>query len=514
MVWLPVVERELRVAARKRSTYWVRLLALLAVTLVMGWAVFFSATMKATSGPAAGHYLFGVLAIPVGIFSLLTGVFATSDCIGVEKREGTLGLLFLTDLKGYDVVFGKLAANSMNALYALIAVLPAFGVPLLMGGVTPGQFLGEVLALMTASAFSLSAGIFVSTYQRSERKAMFMTFAFLLFFTFLPVVADYYDPAGLVLGILSPVNPIIMAAVVGTVLNHPKYWYMLAALWLIIILLLGRASKRVGLLQENVMPATTRTAPRRMALRPKRQAMTENPFTWLAARSEGDARLVWLFLACMLVIWLVLLVTRPGGLKLSDLLSGDAVQASDMVLHTVLKIWIISEASRRLAEDQRTGAFELLLTTPLSAKQLIRGQWQALWRQFSKPIMAILVWDFLIGAGMERHTDNNYGYEHWLAALFLVADGVALTFAGMWLALRTGNRNRSILGGLLLVLTLPWIVSWAANRSVDLAGGYVQWIEFAVWGLADEVVIIWAASRIKDHFRRVATEGWTGKVKL
>jgi len=509
MVWLPVVERELRVAARKRSTYWVRLLALLAVTLVMGWAVFFSATMKASSVATAGSFLFGVLAIPAGIFSLLIGVFATSDCIGVEKREGTLGLLFLTDLKGYDVVLGKLAANSMNALYALIAMLPAFGVPLLMGGVTLGQFFGVALALMTASAFSLSAGIFASTYQQSERKAMFMTFAFLLLFTYLPVVAGYYNPAGLFLEILSPGYPIGMATLTGTLsYAEAEYWCSLAALWLIIILLLSRASKRVALSQDNVMPATRRPPPQRLALRPKRQAMTENPFAWLAARSEGDARLVWLFLACMLVIWLVLLVTAPGGLKLSDLLSGDAVQASDLVLHTVLKIWIISEASRRLAEDQRTGAFELLLTTPLSAKQIIRGQWQALWRQFGKPIMAILVWDFLTGVGMERGTDNKYGYEHFLAAFFLLADGVALTFAGMWLALRTGNRNRSILGGLLLVVTLPWLVSWAANHSADLGGGYVQWIEFAVWGLADEVVIIWAASRISDHFRRVATEGW------
>ena len=33
MVLLPVVERELRVAARKRGTYWLRFFAALAVTL-------------------------------------------------------------------------------------------------------------------------------------------------------------------------------------------------------------------------------------------------------------------------------------------------------------------------------------------------------------------------------------------------------------------------------------------------------------------------------------------------
>jgi hypothetical protein len=39
-------------------------------------------------------------------------------------------------------------------------------------------------------------------------------------------------------------------------------------------------------------------------------------------------------------------------------------------------------------------------------------------------------------------------------------------------------------------------VGLAANNSVDLSGGYIQWVEFAIWGLADEVVIVWAASSI------------------
>ena len=56
-----------------------------------------------------------------------------------EKREGTLGLLFLTDLKGYDVVAGKLVANSLNGFYALMAILPVVALALLMGGLTGMQ---------------------------------------------------------------------------------------------------------------------------------------------------------------------------------------------------------------------------------------------------------------------------------------------------------------------------------------------------------------------------------------
>ena len=66
-------------------------------------------------------------------FALLSGLFLTSDCISEEKREGTLGLLFLTDLTGYDVVFGKLAATSLHVFYAMVAIFPVLAIPLLMG---------------------------------------------------------------------------------------------------------------------------------------------------------------------------------------------------------------------------------------------------------------------------------------------------------------------------------------------------------------------------------------------
>src|SRR5438034_7581247 len=90
--------------------------------------------------------LFRILAGASVLFSLLSGVRSTADCLSEEKREGTLGLLFLTDLKGYDVVLGKLAATSLNAFYGVLAVLPMMAIPLLMGGVTLGQFGRTALA--------------------------------------------------------------------------------------------------------------------------------------------------------------------------------------------------------------------------------------------------------------------------------------------------------------------------------------------------------------------------------
>jgi ABC-type transport system involved in cytochrome c biogenesis permease component len=285
--------------------------------------------------------------------------------------------------------------------------------------------------------------------------------------------------------------------------------------------LLSRASNQVPKSwQEKVMSAAPLAKFRRPHERPRRQLLAGNPFAWLAARGEADARLVWVFLASMAGIWLFFLWIMPSGLARKDMFDDTVVRWTDLAINTVLKVWIISEASRRFAEDRRNGAFELLLSTPLTVSQIIEGQWLALWRQFAAPILAVLAWDALLQWGT-RGLYRQYGdldiNEHCVAMFFLVADAIALAFAGMWLGLLTRSRNRAILLGIVLVLTMPWLVSLALDASPSpmtyTPPRFKEWGEFVIWGLADVLVIAWAASSIGENFRRVATEGWTLEIK-
>src|SRR5437667_8476453 len=86
-----------------------------------------------------GGPLFAVLTWMSLAAALSAGLFFTSDCLSEEKREGTLGFLFLTDLRGYDLVLGKLMAVLLRCLFALIAVFPILAITQLMGGVQPAE---------------------------------------------------------------------------------------------------------------------------------------------------------------------------------------------------------------------------------------------------------------------------------------------------------------------------------------------------------------------------------------
>src|SRR5262249_40853198 len=118
------------------------------------------------------------------LYCLAAGRRSTADCLSEEKREGTLGLLFLTSLKGHDVILGKLAATSLNSFFCLLAIFPVLAVPLLMGGITNGEFWRMVLVLVNPFLFSLAVGIFSSTLSQNSRRAMGANFLWFLLFAF------------------------------------------------------------------------------------------------------------------------------------------------------------------------------------------------------------------------------------------------------------------------------------------------------------------------------------------
>src|SRR5439155_17162981 len=159
MTLLPVIERELRAEARSPYCHWLRLTSATAALLYF-WIV-----ARDYDGPASllGRRLFGAL-LPASI--LLTLVLTpqlTADCLSREKREGTLGLLFLTSLTETEIVLGKSLVHVLRAMTVLAALSPFFAVPLLLGGVQGGQVLVAILANVAAALVGLAAGLMASS---------------------------------------------------------------------------------------------------------------------------------------------------------------------------------------------------------------------------------------------------------------------------------------------------------------------------------------------------------------
>ena len=529
MPCLSVVERELRVAGRRRATYRIRFWAVLALLAIFAWNLY-AWQNRVGSTTEQGRQIFTILGLWAFFYAASIGVIVTADSVSEEKREGTLGLLFLTDLKGHDVIHGKLVANSVNVVYGLVAILPILGIPLLLGGVTLVQFLKLILALLSTMALSLSTGILVSTYSRQERKAMFFSVLGMLALICVPFLFTFWVSEGMQWvsnrnvwrGLLfSPGFAVGMVVSESMPTGWPpvSYWYSVVWTCLLCVVFLARASAKIPHSWDESEPApklvslmlSEITAVRPRPAGPPRRLLEQNPFLWLALRGEASPRRVLWFVTSVLFIWFL------GWLAYGRFMLDEDVRIPSMLtLHGFLKIWIAGEASRRFVEDRRNNSLEFLLSTPLTERQIIRGQWQALARQFRVPIAILLAWETVLAFGpfprVQRH-------DHLGMMFFLVVDSVALSWLGMWLGMNSKGRGRAILVALGLVLLLPWVL---ARVSFSLAG-----LDQTAWGgwpttparmemrnaisilislTVDLAVIFWARARLQKQFRTLATE--------
>src|ERR1051326_4351741 len=131
----PVIDRELRLRARQGATYWARcgVAAMAGIIGIQEMALSSSSPAPTAVGAATFNSVSWLGFLIACICSLVT-----ADSLSRERREGTLGLLLLTKLKGYDLILGKLCAAGLTACYALIGFLPALAIVVLAGGVTAG----------------------------------------------------------------------------------------------------------------------------------------------------------------------------------------------------------------------------------------------------------------------------------------------------------------------------------------------------------------------------------------
>ena len=475
MTFLPVVERELRVSARKRSTFWLRVVAgLIALFIGAGFLVLAALVGQGTAG--FGGALFKTLTWLALAAAVSAGFFFTADALSEEKREGTLGFLFLTDLRGYDVTGGKLLATSLRGSYALLAFFPILATTLLMGGVTGAEFWKTTLALVNALFISLGVGLLVSSISWDSQKAMGGTFLLLIGVCAGGPVLDAcvallprhtFIPR---LTLLSPVYAFISAGAWGhsffwqsLLLSHATGWLALASGSLLI-----RRTWQDRILKRS--PGSTGTVG--AGSRRGRKLLDKEPVLWLALRERWPA---------MVMLFLTLCATAGFALDVTFSKAFGTISTKVIwLLMAVLYLWTASLASRLFVETRRGGFLELMLVTPLSVKDASQAQWGAWQKLFGLPIVLAVVLNFAVTWHSHDMLLANLGprspavlplvlitLSAGLGASCNLLNLAALVWFGMWMGLRSKNASLATLKTIAFVEIIPWFaINFISGLSV------------------------------------------------
>ncbi len=543
MQFLPIVDRELRAAARHSRTWWRRVLTLLLglIILVFTWAT----AGRWGSLSQLGHTVFEVLSVFAFFYVVLAGPLATADCLSRERREGTLGLLFLTDLRGYDVVFGKLAASALDIGMGLLAALPLLAMPVLAGGVSLAHFASVALFLLNVMVLSLALGACASSFLVSGRASLALTFGVLLFLNLgLPLIGEGLlklgprRPGAQFLYMCCPYWGLAMCLDTGgRWAPRAAYWLNFAGThglaWILLVIACFRTGRYWRQLPESQLSSwwhglRERRRKRNWARIVEKRCffLDHNPIAWVEGRDRTQ-QYVLALLVCGVAAFCVVKHTYSTTLWPRQ----DWVILWPLFAQYVLCLWIAIQAPRRFADDRQSGALELLLCTPLPTRDMVKGALTVLWRRFGRPLIALVLIDgYLLYAHFSTRPVSAWSSGsgeltslYFYAAIVFAAQGYAFARVGLYQGLVRANSLRATFTLVWGLGVLPWALFVAFLLACDFGRRYLPFMPrvteqfaFASWTGAHLVVFALFLGRasweLRNHFRDlaagVATPWW------
>jgi hypothetical protein len=461
-----VLQRELRVSSRLASTYWLRFGAGLATAvLVCGFLLVAQLWARFGLPVQAGNVLFEMLRVLGFIAALSGGLFLATDALAEERREGTLPLLLLAGLRGFDVALAKVVAALLRSGQWLLAALPLAGISLLMGGVTRMELFTMALALISALFWSVAVALLASSLCRYWSHALLLTLLFLSTGVFGPPLIQAV--ARWRVAVVSPLNAVSECRA----WQYGEFWQSLAwvhaASWICIAL----AGWRAGHF-HSMAPRRGVVLPPRIPERPFPQVhgtsqvhsriSEADPIRWLAARDPWFTWVLNALAVIVLVVFGVLFSVTPDVATALGVMTGG-------LFGVLVIIYLAAQGSRFFAEAARSGMLELLTVTPLRRRDLIAGPLAVMRRGLLIPLGVALglrlIHPLSLALGMSLPATMAPGPPNFadfmqlqiVSSLLNAGVFVIEVIAVAWLALLHGLLYRKPVKAFFLTLVLGWL---------------------------------------------------------
>jgi len=492
MTLWPVIVRELRAQSRQSATYWLRVAA---AGTVLGMFVFlllrlgragglFTVISQGTSrgNPFSGFgaVLFGQLNATIFLCNAFLAPLLTADCISRERREGTLGLLFLTNLSAAGIVAGKAFVHALRGVMLFCAMLPVLAIPVLVGGVAAKDCIMALLINSIVLVLGLTAGMLASTLSRAWIRAFVLAelLSASLLLIFMNVHFALFKQVTLMTGMFtyrgSIVEKLFESFIFHTNIGWSRWgttwdniwsagasigadWMALVAtlavgavLLLLFAVMMAAAQVRRSWREE---PSSRRMTETRKALtRPRfatatlrrrlSRSLERNPIGWLQHYSWSGRITKWGWLAAIIVV---------ESFAIADVTSFPDVQP---LIVFVLVAGLAFTASASFREERESGALELLLVCPLTVAQLIWGRLRGIWMQYL-PSFALLILCLAVSTEMQNY--DNAHKTGWFYAI-TIAVFVTVPVIGLFFSLHTANFLAAWLWTMALGIGLPLLV--------------------------------------------------------
>jgi hypothetical protein len=363
---LPLLNRELCVAARKPLTRWLKVGVGGGAMGAAVWAIL----VWGSSSRFSGFTLFYVIAAAGYVGAVLTGLLRGVDAISLERRDDTLPLLFLTDLSVWDVLLGKLAGIVSVPLLTLCSIFPALVIcELVGGGITSAELWRTMIGIVLTLLYSASATLFISTLAR-ERRTVVLGSVLLLLATFGAFISAPHGRMMIWVGLIGSSALTLVFLLVSAVLLE-RNW---------------RSDARA--------PAEKAVSAQRAAT--SKVSMEASPIAWLMLRRWPARGFIHWVATLSLVV--------AGVLAAYEVAAGGYLVALIVLVlvHFAILFAMLAHTAYAFFNEKHEGSFEALISTPLVNEDLFSGFARFLRLRYLRLLAAVTVYDAVLSLTLAR----------------------------------------------------------------------------------------------------------------
>lgn len=474
----PVFIVEMVAVARRWQTYAVRagLVAFLLITLSLVWANDHRASQMYAGGQLnhkdyaelGSGFATAILMTQLALV-LLAAPAATAGAICLDKMRGNLTLLMATHLTSLEIILGKLFARLMPVLCLIAASLPVLFATSLLGGVSGELLVSGFVVLVGAAVASCAIALVFSVYVGKPHEALMLSYfvilAWLLCYPLFAGITGIAPPRWMLL-----INPFaMMFAPMSQFLQigPGDYIYYVSATFIFAAVIIGWVIwrlRRIVLIQSN-RPLRKRWSIFAIPRRRRIHWLNSNPLRWYERhrkRLSRAGRVIWfIFVGGSLAasVWVMIRTLEFRSRDEVAMVSNTLIVGIGLLLTTV-------GAVTALADERARGSLDILMTTPLTTRQIVAAKWRAAFATVPKVLaLPIVVAGVVLLANwgdtgrFGRNSDTGIRCILWLVIILQwLSCGLLLTSVGFWLATLVKHFGRAI--GIAVAFYVGMAIGW------------------------------------------------------
>jgi ABC-type transport system involved in multi-copper enzyme maturation permease subunit len=395
----PIFSREALTSPRQLKHYLIRsgYVAALFVLMYTAAQAMFGWQQERSLGDVArfGSLVFQIFCIVQLSLVLFFALLFAASGVAQEKDRQTLILLLMTDLRDFELVFGKLFASLLMVMALIVVSIPALFFVLLLGGTGMDQVIWALVICVASAVPAGSWGLLVAYWREKTFQTLAVSLLGLVIFLGLVEGIVAFLPAGSTaahwIGLLDPYR--VLFSILSPLRTHHGLTTAHVAAWDFLLVMAGvavvingitllrlrvwnpsRVFFATAMLPENESNSSSPAAGTRPAAKIRR--IWANPVVWREICTKAYGRKILAIKAAYLVL-AVLIASLVGRQPASGELVLGMISPSGVAfvgLCLISLIIINAQAVTAFTSERDGKTLELLLMTDVTAKEFIYGK--------------------------------------------------------------------------------------------------------------------------------------------